>query len=197
MKFSEFPPEIKLKVKQKVEEQDNVYLEANFDTHISRDRLDDGFTWHRTEEGAEFWRRVLLDENFEVFFKRYPKNFCVPPYTSTNYPSDAKVGSKWRVIDNYQLEHGEIVTLCENDGTYRPFFTTLNYSSRCLNWGILTPYEEEVIEEVKGFIPPTTKIKNQLYHDVFRSNFPEPRCTESIKGQVYQQINVPQVRSGH
>lgn len=195
MKFSEFPLEIKLKVKQKVEAQGNVYLEANFDTNITRDRNDDGFTWHRTEEGAEFWMRVLLDENFEVFFEKYPKNSCVPPYTHSNYPGDAKVGSKWRVMDKYQLEHGEIVTLCENDGTYRPFFTTRGCSSRCLHWGMLMPYEEEIVEAIAA--APIKKIKNQSYHDVFRSNFPEPRCTESIKGQIYQQINVPQVRSGH
>ena len=32
-----------------------------------------GFIWEHTIEGHEFWRHVIRDKNFDVFFKRYPK----------------------------------------------------------------------------------------------------------------------------
>lgn len=194
MKFSDFPIEIKNKVKQRVEEEGNVYSERNFDVTISRDRFQQGFTWDRTVEGTSFWRNVLMDEIFQVFFDKYPKESAVSPYTYADYPKAAEVGSKWRVVDEHHYEHGAVVTLVKNDGSFRPYFKTKNCSSRVINWGLLMPYKEET--EIKGFIPPT-EIEKHLYHDIFRSNFPTPRCSESIEGQIYQQINVPQVRCGY
>ena len=32
-----------------------------------------GFLWCDSEDGQEFWGSVILDMNFDVFFKKYPK----------------------------------------------------------------------------------------------------------------------------
>ena len=32
-----------------------------------------GFLWRDSEDGQEFWESVILDMNFDVFFKKYPK----------------------------------------------------------------------------------------------------------------------------
>lgn len=34
---------------------------------------DGGFYWSRTEERYDFWKEVVEDRNFDVFFERYPK----------------------------------------------------------------------------------------------------------------------------
>lgn len=31
------------------------------------------FVWENTPEGPEFWRSVIIDKNFDVFFEKYPK----------------------------------------------------------------------------------------------------------------------------
>lgn len=36
-----------------------------------------GFDWDRTIEGVDFWVEVLIRENFNLFFERYPKEELV------------------------------------------------------------------------------------------------------------------------
>lgn len=52
-----------------------------------------GFDWDSTDEGFEFWERVITNENFGVFFKKYPEleekaleaNFIKQLKHNTNY----------------------------------------------------------------------------------------------------------------
>jgi hypothetical protein len=37
-----------------------------------------GFDWSETEEGYEFWKEVIWNRNFDVFFDRYPKKESEP-----------------------------------------------------------------------------------------------------------------------
>ena len=30
-----------------------------------------GFDWHTTKQGDEFWSKVIMDNDFELFFKEY------------------------------------------------------------------------------------------------------------------------------
>lgn len=32
-----------------------------------------GFTWRHSPEGFDFWDKVIIERNFDVFFKKYPK----------------------------------------------------------------------------------------------------------------------------
>lgn len=34
-----------------------------------------GFDWDETDEGADFWCNVIAHNNFDVFFKKYPKKY--------------------------------------------------------------------------------------------------------------------------
>ena len=34
----------------------------------------DGFSWEETEDGIEFWEKVVNERDFDLFFKKYPKN---------------------------------------------------------------------------------------------------------------------------
>ena len=32
-----------------------------------------GFDWFKTKEGVSFWREVIIEMNFDLFFEKYPK----------------------------------------------------------------------------------------------------------------------------
>ena len=32
-----------------------------------------GFLWSESKDGQEFWKSVIVDMNFDLFFERYPK----------------------------------------------------------------------------------------------------------------------------
>ena len=34
-----------------------------------------GFTWSGTPEGVRFWRHVMYEHKFDIFFQRYPREF--------------------------------------------------------------------------------------------------------------------------
>lgn len=36
-----------------------------------------GFTWIDTPEGDAFWRRVMVEKEFDLFYERYPINGCL------------------------------------------------------------------------------------------------------------------------
>ena len=44
---------------------------------FQKDRCEDtggkGFSWSATTEGHNFWKNVIRDRNFDLFFERYPK----------------------------------------------------------------------------------------------------------------------------
>lgn len=86
MKFSDFPIEIKNKVKERVEEQGNVYTqetETLLNGNISSDQCQGSFDWAKTPEKYDFWNKVLTKEDFNLFFKKYPKD---NQYTSNEKP---------------------------------------------------------------------------------------------------------------
>lgn len=36
-----------------------------------------GFTWIDTPEGEDFWSRVMVEEDFDLFYERYPICGCL------------------------------------------------------------------------------------------------------------------------
>lgn len=72
--IADFPPEIVEKMLEYQEKQGNqrcvkVFEENKWNGHTYR-----GFDWKNTDEGWDFWKIVIVDEKFDVFFKRYPKD---------------------------------------------------------------------------------------------------------------------------
>lgn len=68
-----FPIEI---VKKMMEEQVRQGNKANvkvFQKYRIADSRQGGFCWDRTDEGNAFWHDVIMCEDFDVFFEKYPK----------------------------------------------------------------------------------------------------------------------------
>lgn len=74
MKFSEFPQEIIDKVRERTIEQGNEFDITVYDEMIHRGRRGGGMNWSSTPEHHNFWEQVLKKQNFDVFFKKYPKH---------------------------------------------------------------------------------------------------------------------------
>lgn len=69
-----FPIEVVEKMLEEQIKQGNVLsLEVFFDC-LSADKLQGGFNWGETEDGKEFWKKVIQKNNFDLFFEKYPKN---------------------------------------------------------------------------------------------------------------------------
>lgn len=32
-----------------------------------------GFDWEKTDEGYDFWNKIIFEKNFNLFFNKYPK----------------------------------------------------------------------------------------------------------------------------
>jgi len=68
-----FPLEIIDKIIEKQVEQGNEANVEVFEDNITIDRDLGGFDWIDTEEGREFWLKVINNKEFNLFFKKYPK----------------------------------------------------------------------------------------------------------------------------
>lgn len=76
MRYKDLPVEIQAKIKERTEEQGNIF---NVKSH-GNDKHCGGFTWKETPEGHNFWDDVLSRGRHHVFYERYPKeiNFKKP-----------------------------------------------------------------------------------------------------------------------
>lgn len=93
-----FPEEV---VEKMLEHQEKQGFKRDFkvfenDDHTPASRK--GFTWENTVEGKAFWSQVIEDHNFDLFFKRYPKNDYPKVMMVSTYPiTDDNKGIK-RVV---------------------------------------------------------------------------------------------------
>lgn len=44
-----------------------------FQKNLTADNVDGGFNWYKSDGGSEFWIEVIENDNFELFFEKYPK----------------------------------------------------------------------------------------------------------------------------
>lgn len=68
-----FPIEVVEKMLQKQFVQTNKVDISVFQEYKHSDIHLGGFHWRDTIEGHDFWRDIIRDEKFDVFFERYPK----------------------------------------------------------------------------------------------------------------------------
>lgn len=71
MIFKDLPIEILEKCKLKAYAQ-NVTLNEQAD--VISNQNNGGFNWDQTVEGNSFWDRVLIHDDYDLFYKKYPKN---------------------------------------------------------------------------------------------------------------------------
>lgn len=74
LKPSEFPKEIQELILKRQVEAGNPPDITLFDKWREVDTSNGGFMWEDTKEGTIFWLDVLLETNFEVFYKKYPQS---------------------------------------------------------------------------------------------------------------------------
>lgn len=68
-----FPKEIIKRILECQEEQGNKRNITVFEENKFSLLEEGGFDWDKTKENIEFWGEVIIKENFNLFFKKYPK----------------------------------------------------------------------------------------------------------------------------
>ncbi len=68
-----FPIEVVEKMIEEQVKQGNFPNVEVFQKCATLDDEDGGFTWSQTEDGDEFWEEVIVESNFDLFFKKYRK----------------------------------------------------------------------------------------------------------------------------
>lgn len=71
--IKDFPIEVVEKMIEEQVKQGNCPNVEVFQKYISADGGDDGFFWCQTDDGNEFWEKVIGEDNFDLFFEKYPK----------------------------------------------------------------------------------------------------------------------------
>jgi hypothetical protein len=73
--IADFPPEIVEMMLQRQFEQTGKRDVSVFEDCESACRSNDGFNWDESPEDHDFWEMVITEKKFDVFFKKYPKEF--------------------------------------------------------------------------------------------------------------------------
>lgn len=193
MNYSEYPEEIKALVKQKVQEQGNVYSEKVFDHCITEGRDNKGFDWTDTIEGSSFWNRVLIRKEFDTFYKKYPDKASTKNQGFTEIPIDVQEGDTFVIVGNTMMNGstsimissdmiGRVVTLTWNDGTSCPRFS-LDDDSWYFDWGYFAPHGKRS-KPNNGYssIPRDVKIGDQfiITNDLTFDGSVDPRLSNKI-----------------
>jgi len=72
-KIEGFPIEIVRAMVERQHEQGNERDVTVFQRDILNGFSKGGFNADKTKEGSNFWQKVLIDKNFDIFFEKYPK----------------------------------------------------------------------------------------------------------------------------
>ncbi len=73
-KIEDFPPEIVADMLFYQVMQGSPLNVEIFENNPSAGRSKNGFTWSETNEGHNFWQRVIDSRRFYEYFRKYPKN---------------------------------------------------------------------------------------------------------------------------
>jgi len=77
-----WPDEVVNKMMDRQEEQGNQRNVEVFERDKYAANYEGGMDWESTLEGKDFWDRVISYENFDPFFKLYPKEQPIEPINS-------------------------------------------------------------------------------------------------------------------
>ena len=68
----DFPIEVVQKMLERQVEQGNKEDVQVFQRCVIEDYPEGGFAWNETKEGQSFWSEITVEDNFDLFLKRYP-----------------------------------------------------------------------------------------------------------------------------
>lgn len=93
-----------------------------------------GFIWSKTVEGDKFWQNVIIDNNFDLFFQKYPRYHCYIKRTSETKIKDiieklvSLGGKKTRDYRESQIYYispkTREIRQCDNDSIVYEFLST-------------------------------------------------------------------------
>ena len=73
IQFKDLPVEIKQRMLDEQVRQGNKRDAEVFKEYTMAGIRGGGFTWSRTVEGYAFWKKIIVDGDFAVFYEKYPK----------------------------------------------------------------------------------------------------------------------------
>lgn len=79
--IKDFPIEVVQKMVERQYEQIN-RCDVNAFQFDKYSGIHKGFIWSKTAEGEAFWRNVIANNNFDLFFAKYPRYYCYIKRTS-------------------------------------------------------------------------------------------------------------------
>lgn len=71
--ISVFPLGVVVKMLEEQEKQGNKPDVKVFQTNKLADNEHGGFYWDNTEDGDDFWYSIIEEDNFNIFYKKYPE----------------------------------------------------------------------------------------------------------------------------
>lgn len=206
-----FPKEIITRMLDYQEEQGNPRDVFVFEKQCDATQYIKGFEWSDTQEGWDFWHKVITNKDFDVFFEKYPKqdnqesktakyvqvgdNAILSDYTSTqssveieintteDNSQEFRIGDK--VIDILLYEVGVVEDI--NHSPNIPYGLSVEFKSGLKSYTINGCY----IPEYKN--PHLLYYRDDYNYDVIDfNNLPKrqkPKRWRAEKGEYYYFIN--------
>ena len=122
--IANFPIEVVQKMVENQVKQDNPANVSIFQRDAFSSKFTGGFDWDNSEEGYKFWREVIIEKNFRLFFVEYPKTVYIKTssevygrniiYTLEKYGGINKneyIGDKKNCI--YYINYNNAIEMCE------------------------------------------------------------------------------------
>lgn len=92
-----FPTEVVEKMLERQVQQGN-----ERDVSVFEDDISSGFTWGKTIEGYEFWESVIRKENFDLFFKRYPRTQITTETSKESFKTLEVSALRQKIINHFE-----------------------------------------------------------------------------------------------
>ena len=73
IQFKDLPVEIQQRMLDEQVRQGNTRNAEVFEADTSAPGRDGGFVWSKSVEGYGFWKKIIVDGDFAVFYEKYPK----------------------------------------------------------------------------------------------------------------------------
>jgi len=108
-----FPKEVVKKMLERQVDQGRVRDVSAFEKYIEANSS--GFNWSESMEGGEFWKKVIKEKNFDLFFQKYPKEEKIDPRIEVVIDSKDRYNSFIKI--NYPIPEGYEID--EANSTYR------------------------------------------------------------------------------
>ena len=160
--IKDFPIEVVEKMIEEQIKQGNMPNAEVFQKCATFDDDDGGFDWIRTEDGEDFWREVIVDSNFDLFFKKYHKkpNLVYIVGDSEIGEDIIKTLEKYGGVNRHNYSGGSdvlyyiepnnnTIEMCYTDGTDKHLFEVLlaTYTAIDAEESILEVSMEEIAEK--------------------------------------------------